>query len=68
MHCNASLVQERKYYLKGLMLLDSDSNVTMLDDKNLINEIKSSNRNTKEGTNGEGRREAVPSCEVPSVP
>ena len=66
-HYNASFVQERKNCLKDLILLDSDSNVTIFNNKNLINEIKPSNYNMKVDTNGEGRLEATSSCKVPSM-
>ena len=67
-HHNASFVQEWKKGLKDLALIDSDSDATMFNNKNLINEIKPSNHNMKVDANGEGCLEAASSCEVPSMP
>ena len=67
MHYNALFTQERKNYLKDLILLDSDSSITIFDNKNLINEIKSSNYNIKVHANGEERLEAASLCKVPNI-
>ena len=43
--------KERKNWLKCLTLKDSDSSVTMLNDENLINDIKNLNHDMKEDAN-----------------
>ena len=49
------------------MLLDSDSNATIFNNKRLVNDTQTSNQSVKAETNGNGLTESTLTCKVPKM-
>ena len=69
MCCKASFLGSKNCNtcLKDMTLLDSDSNVTIFNNKKLVNNMHPSKQCIKIETNGDVRIESILSCAVPNI-